>query len=145
MWQCSKPCHDKTYDNEEAVRAMAEQQTDMKIPTALIPKCRVCGRPMTMNLRCDNSFVQDEGWYRAANRYEAFIRRHANLHVLYLELGVGMNTPGIIKYPFWQLTAQNKKAAYACINSTEAIASSEIEEQSICINKDISVILEELK
>lgn len=137
LWQCSKPCHDKTYDNEEVVRAMAEQQKDMKTPTALIPKCPVCGRPMTMNLRCDNSFVQDAGWYAAASRYEDFIRRHSNLHILYLELGVGMNTPVIIKYPFWQMTAQNPNSIYACINKGQAVCPQEIKSQSICINEDI--------
>ncbi|MDD6848778.1 MAG: Sir2 silent information regulator family NAD-dependent deacetylase [Oscillospiraceae bacterium] len=137
LWQCSKPCHDKTYDNEEVVRAMAEQQKEMKIPTALIPKCPVCGRPMTMNLRCDNSFVQDEGWYAAASRYEDFIRRHSNLHILYLELGVGMNTPVIIKYTFWQMTAQNPNSIYACINKGQAVCPQEIKSQSICINEDI--------
>ncbi|MGN0448100.1 MAG: SIR2 family NAD-dependent protein deacylase [Acutalibacteraceae bacterium] len=137
LWQCSKPCHDKTYDNEEVVRAMAEQQKDMKIPTALIPKCPVCGAPMTMNLRCDNSFVQDEGWYKAANRYEDFIRRHSNSHILFLELGVGMNTPVIIKYPFWQMTAKNPNSIYACINKGKAVCPQEIKSQSICINADI--------
>lgn len=137
LWQCSKPCHDKTYDNEEVVRAMAEQQKDMKTPTELIPKCPVCGAPMTMNLRCDNSFVQDEGWYKAANRYEDFIRRHSNSHILFLELGVGMNTPVIIKYPFWQMTAKNPNAIYACINQGQAVCPQEIKSQSICINADI--------
>lgn len=99
---------------------------------------------MTMNLRCDNSFVQDEGWYVAASRYEDFIRRHRGLHILYLELGVGTNTPVIIKYPFWQMTAQNNHAVYACINYGEAIAPREIKEQSICINEDISAVLEDL-
>ena len=100
LWQCSKPCHQKTYDNEAAVRQMAAQQKDMKIPEELIPKCPVCGAPMTMNLRCDMTFVQDDGWYAAAGRYDDFIRRHRGLHVLFLEIGVGANTPAIIKYPF---------------------------------------------
>lgn len=116
LWQCSKACHNKTYDNELPVREMVAKQKNMKIPTELIPKCPVCGAPMTMNLRCDNSFVQDEGWYAAAKRYENFIRRYNGPHILLLELGVGMNTPGIIKYPFWQMTAENQKAIYACIN-----------------------------
>lgn len=137
LWQCSKPCHDETYDNEEIVRAMAEQQKDMKIPTVLIPKCPVCGAPMTMNLRCDNSFVQDEGWYKAANRYDDFIRRHSNSHILFLELGVGMNTPVIIKYPFWQMTAQNPNAFYVCVNLGENFCTSDIMNQSICIDDDI--------
>lgn len=141
LWQCSKPCHNKTYDDEEAVRAMAEQQKDMKIPTVLIPKCPVCGAPMTMNLRCDNSFVQDEGWYAAANRYDDFIRCHSNSHILFLELGVGMNTPAIIKYPFWQMTAQNPNAVYACINLIESYCLNEIARQSICLQGDIGNIL----
>lgn len=145
LWQCSKACHDKTYDNEETVRQMVAEQKDLKIPSELIPKCPVCGAPMTMNLRCDNSFVQDEGWYSAANRYEDFIRRHKGMHILFLELGVGTNTPVIIKYPFWQMTAQNKWATYACINAGEAAAPREIAKQAICINKDISVVLKVLE
>lgn len=144
LWQCSKACHDKTYDNEEAVRQMVAEQKDLKIPSELIPKCPVCGSPMTMNLRCDNSFVQDEGWYMAANRYEDFIRRHNGMHILFLELGVGANTPVIIKYPFWQMTAQNSKATYACINYGEAVVPREIEKQAICINSDISAVLNDL-
>lgn len=93
LWQCRKACHNKTYDNEEAVRQMVAAQKNMKIPTDLIPICPVCGSPMTMNLRCDSSFVQDEGWYAAAERYAGFLRRHKHLHILFLELGVGMNTP----------------------------------------------------
>lgn len=145
LWQCSKPCHDKTYDNEEAVRAMVQQQEDMKIPSSLIPKCPVCGAPMTMNLRCDDTFVQDGGWYEAANRYDDFIRRHGNLHILFLELGVGMNTPGIIKYPFWRMTAQNKNAVYACINQGQAICPQNIQNQSVCIDSDIGNILSAMR
>lgn len=137
LWQCSKPCHNKTYDNEEAVRRMIAEQKDMKVPTELIPKCPVCGRPMTMNLRCDNSFVQDEGWYTAASRYEDFIRRHSNSQILFLELGVGMNTPVIIKYPFWQMTKNNPNAVYACINQGQAFCPQDIWQQAICINADI--------
>ena len=145
LWQCSKACHNKTYDNKETVYNMVSEQKDMKIPTELIPKCPVCGAPMTMNLRCDNFFVQDKGWYAAAGRYEDFIRRHKNLHILFLELGVGANTPVIIKYPFWQMTAKNPNAIYACINYGEAVAPSEIAKQSICINEDISKVLEDLR
>ena len=144
LWQCSKVCHDKTYDNEKAVCQMVAEQKDLKIPSELIPKCPVCGLPMTMNLRCDNSFVQDEGWYAAANRYEDFLRLHNGMHILFLELGVGANTPVIIKYPFWQMTAQNSHATYACINYGEAAAPREIEKQAICINSDISAVLKDL-
>lgn len=137
LWQCSKSCHNKTYDNEEVVRKMVAAQKDMKIPTKLVPKCPVCGATMTMNLRCDDLFVQDEGWYVAANRYEDFLRRHQGLHILFLEIGVGFNTPVIIKYPFWQMTARSPKAVYACINQGQAFCPEEIEGQSIRICADI--------
>ena len=145
LWQCSKACHNMTYDNEEAVRQMVAEQKGLKIPSELIPKCPVCGAPMTMNLRCDNSFVQDDGWYAAANRYEDFIRRHKGMHILFLELGVGENTPVIIKYPFWKMTAQNRYATYACINYGEAVAPREIAKQAICMNADISAVLKDLR
>lgn len=137
LWQCSKACHDKTYENEDAIRQMAAAQRDMKIPAELVPKCPVCGASMTMNLRCDDQFVQDDGWYAAADRYKDFLRRHENLHILFLELGVGFNTPVIIKYPFWQMTAKNEKAVYACVNYGESLCPKEIESQSICINAGI--------
>lgn len=145
LWQCSRACHDKTYDNEETVRLMIKTQKNMKIPSDLIPKCPVCGAPMTMNLRCDNSFVQDNGWYSAASRYEDFIRRHKESHLLFLELGVGSNTPVIIKYPFWQMTAKNPKAIYACVNHGEAYCPQQIKKQSICFNMDIAEMLENVR
>ena len=144
LWQCSKACHDKTYDNEETVRKMLSEQRDMKIPSEVIPKCPVCGAPMTMNLRCDDTFVQDEGWYAASERYHDFIRRHKELHILFLELGVGANTPGIVKYSFWRMTAENPKATYVCVNLGEACAPAEIRDRSICINADIEEILKQL-
>ena len=145
LWQCSKPCHQKTYDNEEAVRQMVVRQKDGKIPSQLVPKCPVCGAPMTMNLRCDMTFVQDDGWYAASGRYEDFLRRHEGMHLLLLELGVGANTPVIIKYPFWQMTAKNPKAVYACVNFGEAICPREIAEQSICLDRDIGTVLGDLR
>ena len=145
LWQCSKPCHQKTYDNEETVRQMAAEQKNMKIPSELIPKCPVCGAPMTMNLRCDMTFVQDDGWYAASNRYQDFIRRHEGLHILFLELGVGGNTPGIVKFSFWRMTEENPKAVYACINLGEAYAPKEIADRSLCIDGDIGEVLKKLK
>lgn len=144
LWQCSKPCHQKIYDNEETVRKMIVQQKNMRIPTQLIPHCPKCGRPMTMNLRCDDTFVQGEGWYAAANRYQDFIRRYRNSHILLLELGVGMNTPVIIKYPFWRMTSENLNAVYCSINLSESICPPEIKVQSICISNDISCVLNDL-
>ncbi|MBR1385172.1 MAG: Sir2 silent information regulator family NAD-dependent deacetylase [Ruminococcus sp.] len=144
LFQCSEPCHDQTYDNEEIVKDMIEFQQNMKIPTELIPKCPKCGKPMTMNLRSDDKFVEDEGWHRAAERYDDFLQAHKGKHILFLELGVGYNTPVIIKYPFWRMTAQNPKATYACLNYGEAYAPDEIAEQSICINGDIHEVLEKM-
>ena len=111
LFQCSVPCHNKTYDNYDTVVSMIEQQEDIKVPTELIPRCPVCGKPMTMNLRSDDKFVEDEGWHKAAERYSSFIAENKDKSIVYLELGVGGNTPVIIKYPFWQLTAQNKNAS----------------------------------
>lgn len=144
LFQCSAPCHNKTYDNEEAVKLMLEQQKDGRIPSELVPKCPVCGKPMSMNLRCDDTFVEDEGWHMAAERYENFLNSRKNQHILFIELGVGYNTPVIIKYPFWQMTAKNPKAVYACINRQEAICPKEIQRQSICIEGDIGEILQNL-
>ncbi|MCH5340107.1 MAG: Sir2 silent information regulator family NAD-dependent deacetylase [Acetatifactor sp.] len=145
LFQCSEPCCQETFENENIIRQMVEQQADMRIPSELLPVCPHCGKPMTMNLRSDNRFVEDEGWYRAAERYANFLRSKANMRILFLELGVGYNTPGIIKYPFWQMTAQNPKATYACINYGEAVCPKEIEEQSICIDGDIGKVLEDLR
>ena len=144
LFQCSVPCHNKTYDNEEAVKLMLEQQKDGRIPSELVPKCPVCGKPMSMNLRCDDTFVEDEGWHMAAERYENFLNSRKNQHILFIELGVGYNTPVIIKYPFWQMTAKNPKAVYACINRQEAVCPKEIQRQSICIEGDIGKILQNL-
>jgi len=145
LFQCSEPCHQQTYDNEEIVKQMYGAERDMKIPTELVPKCPVCGKSMTTNLRCDDTFVQDEGWYVAYNQYEDFIRRHEGMKIVYLELGVGYNTPVIIKYPFWKWTAQNENATYVCINLGEADAPTEIKKQSICIDGDINTVLEDLQ
>lgn len=145
LFQCSLPCCRETFDNERVIREMVRRQENMRIPSELIPGCPKCGRAMTMNLRVDNSFVQDDGWYRASGRYEDFIRRHRGLRTLFLELGVGYNTPAIIKYPFWQMTAENPKNVYACINFGEAAAPAEIERQSVCINGDIGEILRNIR
>ena len=162
LWQCSRPCHNKTYDNEETVRKMVLAQgftiaddgtltvsegavLKMTVPAELVPRCPVCGEPMSMNLRADNSFVEDEGWHLASQRYSDFLRRHRNMRVLFLEAAVGWNTPGIIKFSFWQMTNERPDATYACLNYSEAYAPDEIKARSICINGDIGDILNKLK
>ena len=154
LFQCSEPCHQKTYDNEKQIRAMWEFRNEMKIPSELVPHCPVCGKPMSMNLRADDTFVTDEGWDQAANRYQTFLQsrnitsrsgqQEGTGNVLFLELGVGRNTPGIIKYPFWQMTAKNPNAQYVCINFGEAFVPYEIEKRSLCINDDIGEVLQAL-
>lgn len=161
LFQCSKPCHKETYDNEEIIKEMVLSQgfqikdeklekpggaeIKLTVPKEMVPYCPCCGRPMSMNLRADDTFVEDEGWYQAAEQYELFLRRHKNLKIVFMELGVGYNTPGIIKYPFWQMTAENPEATYVCINQGQAACPGEIERQSICIDGDIGEILHHLK
>lgn len=144
LLQCSEPCCNETFENEDMIRKMLAGQKNMRVPTELLPVCPHCGKPLTMNLRSDDSFVENTGWHRAAERYESFLRTRSGKRILFLELGVGFNTPVIIKYPFWKMTAQNIRATYACVNFGEAIAPGEIKEQSICINADIAAVLKGL-
>lgn len=162
LFQCSVPCHQETYDNEEIIRKMVEAQgyvigengeltlpdgimAKMEVPSELIPRCPKCGRPMSMNLRSDDTFAEDEGWHLAAQRYSDFLRRHQNVRTLFLEAAVGFNTPVIIKYSFWKMAYQWKDAIYACLNYGEAFAPDEIKKKSICINGDIGAILNQLQ
>ncbi len=144
LFQCSEPCCQETFDNEAVIREMVRRQEDMKVPTELLPVCPHCGRPLTMNQRCDDTFVEDEGWHKAAERYENFLRTRAGQNILFLELGVGFNTPAIIKYPFWRMTAKHPAAVYACINQGQAVCPPEIERQVICLRADIAQTLQSL-
>ncbi len=157
LFQCSKPCHYETYDNREVIEKMVLSQgfiidngilekpagsvIKRTIPTSLIPHCPKCGRPLSMNLRADSTFVQDEGWKVAAIRYENFIKKHKKEHIVFVELGVGYNTPGIIKYPFWQYTYNLENAFYICINKGQSYIPKEIEDKSIGIDGDIADIV----
>ena len=145
LFQCSEPCCQETFDNEAMIREMVTRQEDMKVPTELLPICPHCGKPLTMNLRSDNKFVEDEGWHRAAERYENFLRTREGEKILFLELGVGYNTPVIIKYPFWQMTAKNPNATYVCINQGQAMCPQEIEQRSICLDADINAVIARLQ
>lgn len=159
--QCSGPCHQAVYENGNMVRKMVESQgyvidgngilalpegimPKMEVPSELVPYCPKCGKPMSMNLRADDTFVEDEGWHLASERYADFLRRHQDRKILFLETAVGGNTPGIIKYSFWNMTYKWKNAAYACLNYGEAYAPDEIRRKSICINGDIGEILDRL-
>ncbi len=161
LFQCSDPCHDKTYENESMIRYLVLSQglkikadnklfvpegvtPKMTVPTDLLPTCPVCGKPLTMNLRSDDKFVEDEGWHQAAERYENFLRTRGG-KILFLELGVGYNTPVIIKYPFWHMTAKNPDATYASVNYDEAVCPEQIKDRSICIEEDINRVITDLK
>ena len=165
LFQCCVPCHKKTYDNEEIVKKMlisqgfgfkdSENKKDgglifpenplkMEIPSELVPHCPVCGKPMSMNLRCDETFVEDDGWHEAARRYQDFLEKHKNAKTLFLELGVGGNTPGIIKYPFWNFVHKNKDAFYAAVNMEETEVPAEIKARSVLIKGDIFDTIKEM-
>ncbi len=161
LFQSVNPQIQRTYDNEEwIIQAMEAQgfikdengvfrvpdnrEISMEIPTRMIPKCPDDGSDMTMNLRSDSYFVEDDGWHRASDAYYNFLKKYENTNILYLELGVGANTPAIIKYPFWHMTMLNKKSVYVCINYGEAFCPTEIEDRSICIDGDIGTILNDI-
>ena len=161
LFQCSEPCHKETYDNEDIIRKMVMAQgyefkedgslylpegrnLKLTVPSELVPYCPECGKPMSMNLRADNTFVEDEGWHVAAKRYEQFLERHKNLNIVFIELGIGYNTPVIIKYPFWQMTDKWQHAHYICLNYGQAYAPDEIKDKSVCVNKDIDEVIRRL-
>ena len=161
LFQCSEPCHKKTYDNEDIIRKMVMAQgyefkedgslylpegrnLKLTVPSELVPYCPECGKPMSMNLRADNTFVEDEGWHVAAKRYEQFLERHKNLNIVFIELGIGYNTPVIIKYPFWQMTDKWQHVHYICLNYGQAYAPDEIKDKSVCVNKDIDEVIRRL-
>lgn len=145
LWQCSVPCHNKTYDNEKMVKEMLKMQKNMKIPSELIPYCPVCNKNMTMNLRVDDRFVQDDGWEKAKERYDVFLQKYKLGKIMFLELGVGNNTPGIIKYPFMSMTLQNEcNAIYVSVNKQEFYISKAIKDRSVCIKDDVGKVLNKI-
>ena len=145
LWQCSVPCHERTYDNEAVVRRMVQEQKNRRVPSELVPRCPVCGRLMTMNLHADDTFVRDDGWFAANAGYREFLRSHEGCRMLFWELGVGFNTPGIIKYPFRQMTAGNPAATYVCMNMERPQLPATIAPRSLWISGDIGERLAELE
>lgn len=151
LWQCSVPCHRRTYDNRDAVMAMVEAQRGpdggwarMDVPAAMVPRCPVCGEPMTQNLRTDDRFVEDAGWREAAGRHRDFSDRHRTGRCVYLELGVGGNTPGIVKFPFWRRVAGNPDALYVQANRDDAAVPAAIADRSVLFPEDAAEVLEAL-
>ena len=162
LWQCSVPCHQQTYDNAEVVEAMVRAQgfqidragalmppattesLRRAVPSELVPHCPRCGAPMTMNLRSDERFVEDDGWHRAAARYQAFCDAHKSGAILLWEIGVGYNTPGIIKYPFWRMTHADPRTLYAIVNRENTRVPSEIASRTIALQADIASVLDAL-
>ena len=145
LFQCARNCSDETFDNESAIREMAARQKDMRVPAELVPTCPRCGAPLVPNLRVDGRFCEDRGWHEAAARYREFRRIHAKDRVLYLELGVGNNTPVIVKYPFWEAAQTNDNATYACVNRGEAYAPTAILDRSILVDEDLGEALQALR
>lgn len=161
LFQCSGPCCKETFDNKEIIINMLMEQgfsiesdgtlklpeqgkLKMTVSSSVLPVCPHCGKPLTMNLRSDDTFVEDTGWNKAAMCYDQFLQRHKGLKMVFFELGVGYNTPVIIKYPFWQMTAKNPNATYICINDSEAFCPEGIERQAICIDDDIDSVFHRL-
>ncbi|MGN1271845.1 MAG: SIR2 family NAD-dependent protein deacylase [Lactobacillus sp.] len=144
LFQCSKPCHTDTYDNRDILQKMVSQEKEMRVPTELIPHCPKCGREMDFNLFWDDTFVRDRGWHIAYERYTQYIEKHSKGKVLYFELGVGFNSPGVIKIPFWNMTMQNPNAIFASINLTMPCYPEKLKEQSIVIQADIDRVVSEL-
>ena len=116
----------------------------MTVPTELLPTCPNCGRPLTMNLRSDDKFVEDEGWHKAAVEYEVWLTAHQGQKVVFMEIGVGYNTPGIIKYNFWKQVYQNPNATYVCLNMEDSPVPDEIKDRSVLISGDSNLIILEL-
>lgn len=145
LFQCSIPCRQETFYNEKYIREMIKHRKNLKIPSELIPKCPYCGANMSMNLRSDDTFVQDENWYKSKDKYKAFLNESKDKNILFLELGVGFNTPGIIKYPFWEMASKNKNSIYSSINLKNVLSIPDLKEHSICIDDDISKVLKYIK
>ena len=141
--QCSIPCHKRLYDNEKIVREMLSNiNTDLKIPSSLVPRCPVCGQNMSVNLRCDDTFVEDDNWYKMQTKYEDFVINYADKNVLLLEFGVGFNTPGIIRFPFEEMTFMHDNFRIIRFNDKYPMVPDEIKDRSLSVTDDIGEIID---
>ena len=143
--QCENACHNKLYNNKELVEKWLRNTKNCKIPSDLVMKCPVCGGNMDMNLRKDANFVQDENWYRQSKKYEDFLSRSKGKNMVLLEIGVGFNTPGIIKFPFERMTAISEKTTLIRINKDYPNPMLEIKNKTISFDEDTNKIIEDLK
>lgn len=145
LLQCKYGCHNKLYNNKEMVQKWLEFTKDCKIPKALVPKCPVCGKNMEMNLRKDNNFVQDENWYKQSKEYKNFLDITKNKNIVLLEIGVGFNTPGIIRFPFEQMVYNNKNATLIRINKDSPLSILEIKNKMISFDENTNQVIKDLK
>lgn len=143
--QCENACHNKLYNNKELVEKWLRNTKNCKIPSDLVMKCPVCGGNMDMNLRKDANFVQDKNWYRQSEKYEDFLSRSKGKNVVLLEIGVGFNTPGIIRFPFERMTAISEKTTLIRINKDYPNPMLEIKNKTISFDEDTNKIIEDLK
>lgn len=144
LLQCAKGCHRKLYDNEALIKEMCSAESDCLIPSKMVPKCPVCNGDMEVNLRKDSTFIEDDKWHESADRYSNFIEKYCEKNILFIELGVGYNTPGIIKFPFLQMTKSFDKARYVCINQGQSFAPDYLSGKALCIDGDIGEILKDV-
>ena len=143
--QCQKACHPKTYDAKDLFRKMDKARRDCLIPSELVPKCPVCGGNMAMNLRCDNYFVEDEAWHEAADRYAGFLEQHKDKKVVLLELGVGFNTPIIIRFPFEKMVRENSSYSLIRMNMDEAVVPESFGKRAIGIGGDMAKAITDIR
>lgn len=143
--QCKRGCHPKTYDAVKRFKQMDAARRDCSIPSYMVPKCPVCGGPMEMNLRSDQYFVEDEAWHKSEKRFGEFLRKCENQKTVLLELGVGFNTPTIIRFPFEKLVREHKDMSLIRLNLDEAVVPEEFEERVIGIDEDMVKSVEDLR
>ena len=143
--QCARGCHDKVYDAVGLFLEMDQAREECMIPSSMVPKCPVCGGNMAMHLRCDQYFVEEEHWHETASRYADFLKEHRKEHVVLLELGVGFNTPTIIRFPFEKMVGENERWSLIRLNLDEAVVPDSFGGRAVGINEDIARSIQDIK